>query len=128
MGKFAAVVKGGFFGQYSGNLASVDPYNYAKNHRDAAQNLAHKRNYEFRAIVDELVLGGVGSTATLNYYEIEPNVEMGGKRQIVATPIINRTVTTADVSDVRETLTTLSSDTYTPNPVYNGDRNPLGTR
>jgi hypothetical protein len=128
MGKFAAVVKGGFFGQYSGDLASVDPYYYAKEHRIAAQNLSHKRNLEFRAITDTLVASGLGATASLNYYEIEPNVEMGGKRQIVATPIINRPVGSNDVSDVRETLTSLSSDTYTPNPVYNGDRNPLGTR
>jgi hypothetical protein len=53
---------------------------------------------------------------------------MGGKRNIVNTTIINRTATTADVSDVRETLTSLSSDTFTPVPVPNGDRNPLGTR
>jgi hypothetical protein len=128
MGKYTAQVKGGLHVGYASSLGSIDLLNNAKDHRVAAQNLAHKRNFEFRAIVDELVMGGVGTTATMNYAEIEANVEMGGKRNIVNTPIINRQMTTADTADVHNALTTLSSDTYTPNPVPNGDRNPLGTR
>ena len=126
--KSLAQVKGGFFAQYGSQLLSIQPYVLSMNHERVAQALAHKTSFEFRTIIDTLVLSGVGATATLNYYEIEAKEDMGGKRNIVATPIINRVVTGNDISDVRETVTSLSSDTYTPIPVYNGDRNPLGTR
>ncbi len=129
MAKYSATVKGGFFAQYSGSLNSIEPYNYSMDHKRAAQYLAHKSQYEFRQILDTLILSGVGATAALNYSEIDPvSSEMGGKRAIVSTPIINRVVTGNDVSDARETITSLSSDTYTPVPVPNGDHNPLGTR
>lgn len=128
MGKYLADVKGGLFANYSGTLGSIDVYNKAKDHKYAAQNLAHKSEFEYRAIVDTLVLSGVGGTAVANYYEIAASPELGGVRPIVNNPIINRVVTGNDISDVRETLTSLSSDTTMPNPIYNGDRNPLGTR
>lgn len=128
MGKYTAQVKGGMHANYGPTLGSVDVYNFAKDHRRAAQELAHKSELEFRTIVDQLILSGVGSTAIANYYEIAASQELGGVRQIVAVPIINRVVTGNDINDVRETLTSLSSDTFVPNPVYNGDRNPLGTR
>ena len=126
--KSLAQVKGGFFAQYGSQLPSIEPTILSMDHKRVAQALAHKTSFEFRQILDTLILSGVGATATLNYYEIEPKEDMGGKRNIVATPIINRTVTGNDIADARETVTSLSSDTYTPNPVYNGDRNPLGTR
>jgi len=128
MGKFTADVKGGLHANYAPTLSSADRYNLAKDHKIAAQNLAHKRNFEFRAITDSLVASGVGGTAALTYAEIEPKEDMSGRRNVVNTTIINRATTANDISDVRETLTSHSSDTYTPNPVYNGDRNPLGTR
>lgn len=129
MGKSLATVKGGLFAQYSSQLPSIEPYVLSMDHRRMAQYLAHKTQFEFRQILDTLVLSGVGATATYNYSEIDPvSSEMGGKRAIVSTPIINRTVTGNDIADVRETVTSLSADTFVPNPPYNGDRNPLGTR
>ena len=128
MAKFTASVKGGLHANYASSLSSMDQYNLSKNHRHAAQYFSHKGRFEMRQIIDTLVLSGVGATATLNYSEIEPNVDMGGRRNIISTPIINRTVTGDDIADVRETVTSLASDTYTPVPVINGDRNPLGTR
>jgi hypothetical protein len=128
MGKYSASVKGGLFAQYSSGLASVDVYNNAKDHRRLAQELSHKKNLEYRGIVDQLVFSGVGGTAIVNYYEIAASPELGGLRPIVNSQILNRAVVINDLNDVRETLTSLSSDTYTPIPVYNGDRNPLGTR
>jgi hypothetical protein len=128
MAKYAAVVKGGFFAQYSGTLGSIDVYASAKDHRIAAQNLAHKRNLEYRALVDSLVSNPIGTNVTVFYPEISASQELGGARPVVLTTIINRNTTNADKADIQETLTTLSSDTYTPFPPYNGDRNPLGTR
>lgn len=128
MGKFTASVKGGLHANYSASLGSIQPYNASDNHRIAAQALDGRRNMEFRAIVDSLVASGVGGTAAATYGEIEPNVEMGGRRTILSTSIINRATTASDISDVRETLTSLSSDTHVPSPPANLDRNPLGTR
>jgi hypothetical protein len=128
MGRYTAQIKGGLFAQYAGSLTSIDLTLASKDHKFPAQNLAHKKNYEFRAIVDTLLGVAPGATATVNYWETPGGSELGGVRTIVNTPIINRATTANDVLDVKETLTSLSSDTYTPNPVYNGDRNPLGTR
>ena len=129
MGKYTAQVRGGFFAQYGGTLTSMDPLLVnSKDHRRLAQELSHKKNLEFRAIVDTLVLSGVGGTAVATWPEIAASQELGGLRPVVLTTIINRVMTGNDIADVRETVTSLSSDTYTPNPVFNGDRNPLGTR
>jgi hypothetical protein len=134
MGKFTAQVKGGLHANYASTLPSIEPYNNSMDHKRAAQYFAHKGQFEFRAILDTLATNGVGSSAVANYSEISASPELGGMRPIVSTPIINRAATTADINDVRQTVTNLSSavsgsgGTFTPNPVYNGDRNPLGTR
>lgn len=126
--KYTASVKGGLFAQYAGTLGSVDVYTNAKDHRRIAQELSHKKNMEMRGLIDTLVGVAPGATAAVHYYEIEPNVDMGGRRNIIDSLIINRATTAQDVTDIKETITSLSTDTFTPNPVYNGDRNPLGTR
>lgn len=128
MGKSLATVKGGFFAQYAPTLGGIDRYNLAKDHRNTAQTLAHKGDFEIRELTDAIIRGGVGTVANASYAEIEANVEMGGRRNIVNTSLINRATTANDVADIREVITSLSSDTTMPNPVYNGDRNPLGTR
>ena len=136
MGKYSAQVKGGLHANYSATLGSVEPYNLAKDHKRGAQYLAHKSQYEFRQIVDSLVQSGVGGTATYSYSEIGASSELGGVRPVVSTSLINRVTTAQDVSDVRQTLTSLplgpgglpNPGSYTPSPIINGDRNPLGTR
>lgn len=128
MGKYVASVKGGYWAQYSGVLTSVDvATTNAKDHRRIAQELSHKKNLEIRGLIDALVGVAPGATALVNYYEIQPAVDMGGIRAIAPSVIINRATTAADVTDIKETITTLSSDTTMPSP-FNGDRNPLGTR
>ena|SRR5215471_16741875 len=128
MAKFLCDVKGGLHAGYGPTLGTVEAYNNSMDHKRAAQALAHKGQFQFRGIVDSLVNSGVGGTASVNYSEIAASSELGGARPIVTTSLINRATTANDVSDVRETLTSLASDTFVPNPVYNGDRNPLGTR
>lgn len=128
MGKFTAQVKGGLHANYASSLPSIEPYNGFMDHKHTAQSLAHKGDFEARAITDALIGAAPGATALYNYTEIEANQEMGGRRNIVTTALVNRATTAQDVSDVKETITSLSSDTFVPNPPYNGDRNPLGTR
>jgi hypothetical protein len=128
MAKYAAVVKGGLFAQYSSGLGSIDLYNASKDHRRLAQELSHKKNLEYRAIIDALINGPIGTTAVASFPEISASQELGGLRPVTLVPIINRATTNGDKADIQETLTSLSSDTYNPSPPFNGDRNPLGTR
>jgi hypothetical protein len=128
MGKFTATVKGGLHANYSSVLSSIEAWNSIMDHRYTAQSLAHKGDFEARALLAGLIGAAAGGTITLNYSEIEANVELGGRRNIVSTPIINRVSTAADVSDLKNEIAALSVNTFNPTPVINGDRNPLGTR
>lgn len=128
MGRYVAVVKGGYWAQYSSVLSSIDwQTTNAKDHRRVAQELSHKKNLEARGIIDALLGVAPGATALVNYAEIQPAVDMGGIRVVAPTVIINRATTAADVVDMRETITSLSSDTTMASP-FNGDQSPLGTR
>lgn len=128
MGKYVASVKGGYWSQFQSVLTSIDvATTNAKDHRRIAQELSHKKNLEARAIIDALLGVAPGATALANYSEIQPAVDMGGIRVVAPSVIINRATTAADVTDMKETITSLSSDTTMASP-FNGDRNPLGTR
>jgi hypothetical protein len=129
MSKFSCQVKGGLHANYSPTLNSIEAWNNIYDHRFAAQALAHKGDFEWRAILNALIGAAAGGTATLNYSEIEPNVEMGGRRNIITTSLVNRVTTANDVSDLKSEIGALSANTtFGANPVPNGDRNPLGTR
>lgn len=128
MAKFTAQVKGGMHANYASTIGGVGAWNLVNDHRYTAQSLAHKGDFEVRALMNALLGAAAGGSATLNYSEIEANVEMGGRRNIVTTPIINRVTTANDVSDLKNELGALAANTFTPSPVINGDRNPLGTR
>lgn len=126
--KYAAQVKGGLHANYGPTIGSVEAWNVINDHKKTAQTLAHKGDFEARALLNTLIGAAAGANAILTYSEIEANVELGGVRKVVNTPVINRATTAADVSDLKNEIGALSANTYTPNPVFNGDRNPLGTR
>ena len=128
MGKFTADVKGGLHAGYGAVLASVEAWNKLMDHRFTAQSLAHKGDFEARALLNALIGAAAGGTATANYGEIQPSAELGGVRAVANLSIINRATTSQDVSDLKNEITALSANTYTSSPVFNGDRNPLGTR
>ena len=128
MGKSLASVKGGLHANYAATLASMAPWTNLNDHRYAAQALAHKGNFEARGLLTALIGAAAGGTATVNYTEIEANAEMGGRRNIVTTALVNRVTTSADVTDLKGEIAALSANTFVASPVYNGDRNPLGTR
>lgn len=129
MSKFSAQVKGGLHANYSNTLNSIEAWNSIFDHRYAAQALAHKGDFEWRTILNALIGAAVGGTATYNYSEIEPNVEMGGRRNIISTALVNRVTTANDASDLKSEITNLSANTtFGASPPPNGDHNPLGTR
>jgi hypothetical protein len=126
--RYACDVKGGIHVQYGNSLGSIGPYLNDQRTRRSAQNLAKKGEYAFRKVLEVLIGAAPGGVATYVYPEIAASVELGGARPIVNTNLVNRATTAADVTDLKNALTTLSGLTFTPAPVYNGDRNPLGTR
>lgn len=128
MGKYTAQVKGGLHANYGATIGGVGAWNLIDNHRGAAQEFAHKGDFEVRTLLNTLIGAAAGANAAATYSEIEANVEMGGRRNIVSTPIINRATTAQDISDLKNEIGALSANTYVANPVFNGDRNPLGTR
>jgi len=128
MAKSVASVAGGLHSLYGPTLTGMGaPVNLGE-HRYAQQNLAHKGDFEYRSLVDTLLGVAPGATATKTYAEISASAELGGARPIVVSNIVNRATTAQDVADIKKTLTTMSVNTFNPTPVFNGDRNPLGTR
>jgi hypothetical protein len=76
--------------------------------------------------LDTLLVAVPGTTAAYFTSEIEASPEMGGKRNVVNTYVVNRATTAQDVTDIREAFTMARNSTV--NQATNLDRNPLGTR
>jgi hypothetical protein len=128
MAKFNCTVKGGLFAQFASTLPSIEANNIIYDHRRAAQMLAHKGDFEARTLLNALAGAAPGANAQYIYAEISPNVEMGGKRVIQQTNLINRATTAADATDIKTEIGALSTNSHTVNQAVNKDRNPLGTR
>src|SRR5215831_17529695 len=119
MGKATCDVRGGLHALYAATLSGIDAPVGAMEHKFAAQALAHKSDFEYRALVDALLGAAAGGTATKTYPEIAASTELGGVRPVNTINLINRATTAQDVADIKKTLTTLSVNTFNPNPVYN---------
>jgi hypothetical protein len=91
-----------------------------------AQMLSNKGQFALRSILDTVLGAAPGGLAAYWTAEIEANVEMGGRRNIVQTYVVNRNTVAADVTDIRQALTMAFNSTA--NQAVNLDRNPLGTR
>src|SRR5215831_20396753 len=120
MAKATCDVKGGLHALYGATLAGIDAPVGTMEHRFAAQALAHKSDFEYRALVDTLLGAAAGGTATKTYPEIAASAELGGARPVNTINLVNRVTNAQDVADIKKTLTTLSANTFVANPVYNG--------
>ena len=126
--KYAADVKGGLHAQYGAAIGGISPYFQNNNNtRVARQMLDDKGEYNFRAIVNNLLGQAPGVSTVVTYSEIQASPELGGVRPVVNTVTLNRPTLASDVTDAKNALTSMTSLTTMPSP-YNGDRNPLGTR
>jgi hypothetical protein len=124
-----ANVKGGLFGDSAGlvQLASISGKN--SNRSYAAKDLGTKTNFALRRIMFVTAGASPGATATYTFPQVEANVELGGKRSITQTNLINRATTAADVTEYKNDILTWSTrTTFGSSPVANKDGNPLGTR
>jgi hypothetical protein len=119
-------VKGGLHAGYGPTLGSIGPQITDHFTRRIAQALSNKGEFALRPILDTLLGAAPGGLASYWYAEIAASPELGGVRPIVQTYMVNRNTTASDVTDIRQAFTMAPNST--PNPIYNGDRNPLGTR
>jgi hypothetical protein len=126
---YSATVLGGFWPANGvGPLTNI-PGARSYGRRIVAQMLGGSRLLAFKEIAD--VLNGVapGALAQKIVPVIAASTELGGARQIVQVPIINRVTTAADKTEIDDDLYTMTNrTTFGANPPINLDRNPLGTR
>jgi hypothetical protein len=122
-------VKGGLFGDSAGlsQLLSVSGKDGRRSY--AARELGQKSMLYLRRIMIVTAGAAPGAVATQTFPQVEANVELGGKRAITQTVLINRATTAADVAEYKNDVLAWSSrTTFGSNPVPNKDGNPLGTR
>jgi hypothetical protein len=79
-----------------------------------------------RGLAKALNGAAVGAVANVSQKGVEPNVEMGGVRNIITETFINRATTAADQADFATIYAygDLDPAVFVPNL----DQNPLGTR
>jgi hypothetical protein len=124
-----ANVKGGLFGDSAGLSQLVSISGKDGRRSSAAKNLAQKSMLALRKIMITTAGVAPGAVATQTFPQVEANVELGGKRAITQTVLINRATTAADVSEYKNDVLAWSTrTTFGSNPVPNKDGNPLGTR
>jgi hypothetical protein len=124
--RYAAAVKGGLHANYGPTIGTIGPQITDNYTRKMAQMLSNKGQFALRSILDTVLGAAPGGLAAYWTAEIEANVEMGGRRNIVQTYVVNRNTVAADVTDIRQALTMAFNSTA--NQAVNLDRNPLGTR
>jgi hypothetical protein len=124
-----ANVRGGLFGDAAGLTQLVSICGREGRRTYAAHELGTKIGFPLRAIMNATAGVAPGGVATYVFPTIEPNVELGGKRTILQTALINRATTAADVTEYKNDILKWSQrSTFGANPVANKDGNPLGTR
>jgi hypothetical protein len=124
-----ANVKGGLFGDSAGllQLSSISGKDGRRSY--AAKELGVKSQLALRRIMFVTAGAVAGATASVTFPQVEANVELGGKRAITQTSLINRATTAGDVTEYKNDILTWSTrTTFGATPVANKDGNPLGTR
>lgn len=121
-----ATVKGGLFAQYGATLAQQWPYSSMR--RMARMALSRYGNFSLRERMETLNGAAAGSAASKTLARVEANAELGGPRTIETHTFVSANTAAADVTEINDTVLALSTKTYDPTPVANGDQNPLGTR
>lgn len=122
-----ANVKGGLFEQYGSTLTQIRGFGAMRTL--AARALNSKSLLALRELMHTLNGVAPGSAALQTYSEIDPTAtELGGKRTIVTTNLVNRVTTADDRDEIDETILARTANRHLTNSPANLDGNPLGTR
>lgn len=123
----SALVRGGFWPENGvSTLTLSGESSYARH--SIARLLSTKGQVATRERMSVLLGAVPGSVATRARTYVSNSEELGGKRAIASDVLIARATTAADDTEITADYLTYSTRTYNPNPVINGDRNPLGDR
>lgn len=122
----SATVKGGFWEQYGSSYTPIWGYGSAR--RLMRMTLSSKAMFALREKMETLNGAAAGSTASKTLKRVVAAEELGGVRSVEDETFINTATVAGDVTQINNTVLALSSKTYDPTPVANGDGNPLGTR
>jgi len=121
-----ATVKGGLFGQYGSSLVQIWPYSSSR--RLARQALSRYGTMKLRENMETLNGVAPGSAASKVLSRVANSEELGGVRAIESYTFATGNTTAANVTEINDTVLSLSSKTYDSTPPANLDGNPLGTR
>lgn len=121
----SAVVKGGFY-EVNGVNPLTPVTGRSAFRRRVAQWMSKKAMYAMREDLRTLDGAVAGTVATKTYTQVQPSVELGGKRIIETVNLINRATTAQDVTDTKADLLSLSART-TKTAQLNRNNNPLGS-
>ncbi len=122
-----ATVVGGFWPENGvSSLTQVSTTSAFK--RRAAQALSKKGMMSLRERMETLNGAAAGSAASKTLSRIAASSELGGVREIETETLVSANTTAGDITEINEDILALSTKTYDPTPVDNGDLNPLGTR
>lgn len=122
-----AAVKGGFWPE-NGVVSLSSSSGKGPGRRRIAQLLGTKGMRADRELLLTLTGAAAGSAASDTNSRVEASTELGGRRTIETETLVGRNTTAGDATELVADLMTLSTRTYDPTPVANGDGNPLGTR
>lgn len=121
-----ASVKGGFWPENSVNtLSQVSGVGSAR--RRAAQALATKGTMALRELMETLNGTAAGSAALKQLSRVAHSEELGGVRTIETESLVDRVSAADDESAIDADILSLSTRTYDPTPVTNGNGNPLNS-
>jgi hypothetical protein len=123
-----ATVKGGFWPANGiGSLTQISGKGALR--RLIAQALAVDQLNDQRELLETLNGVAPGAAALKTTARVVAAEELGGKRLIEQSTVINRATTAADVTELNADFLTLTTRTsFGATPPINKDLNPLGTR
>lgn len=124
-----ATVKGGLFGDSAGLSSLTQISGKGSNRMRAAQALSSLSTYAVRHTLRMLDGAVAGSLSQKTYGLIDASSELGGKRTVTNTNLINRNTTAGDVVETKADILSLTTrTTFGASPPVNKDGSPLGEK
>lgn len=122
-----ANVKGGLFGDSAGLIQLTQVSGRGSTRTSIARRFGKRTMLPIRQVLATLDGVAPGATATKQFPLIDPSVELGGKRTITNTYLVNRATTAADQAEtINDLLTWSTRTTFGANPPANKDGSPFG--
>lgn len=126
---YAMNARGGLFGDGQPGPVPIASIAVEQSSRvRAAKALGTRSAQVIKALATALNGAAPGATATYQFPQIDGSTsELGGKRPVNQVVMVNRATTSADVTEINNTILTWSTrTTFAKTPPINKDQSPLG--